>query len=481
MNIEISDKYLWINVGREAETRKLEFFCDGKKFYEMDVKLTADGPDFFFSMDVSGYIGRTVEVRLADTGKEPGQDTAVESQEPVMEPQDLLQASLSLHSDKPGTNYKYRPEIHYTAPAGWINDPNGLVYTDGLYHLYYQWNPYGTVWGNMHWGHAVSRDLMSWEERPTALYPDEYGTMYYGCGFVDPKSESPLMFYYTAAGGSNKWSVDAGNKHTQWLAVSRDGGDTLEKKQEILGHIKGENRDPKVFYHKESDSYIMALYLEENEFAIYRSDDLIHWTESQRFEAEGMWECPNLFKLQVEGEPEEYHWVFWSADGYYMTGSFDGYKFTPESEVLMAYETKLPYAAQTYEGVEDRTILVSWLRTENDRGGYRGMMAIPMELSLIRTEAGLRIKQTPVREFWDSFKTREVMRIKDDTYELKLSGHPAAIVADGGRTIIIIDHGIIECISEDGLKYKAVEAEEDILDKNFKLRSESGEIIVYMM
>ena len=147
----------------------------------------------------------------------------------------------------------------------------------------------------------------------------------------------------------------------------------------------------------------------------------------------------------------------------------------------MAYETKLPYAAQTYEGVEDRTILVSWLRTENDRGGYRGMMAIPMELSLIRTEAGLRIKQTPVREFWDSFKTREVMRIKDDTYELKLSGHPAAIVADGGRTIIIIDHGIIEYISEDGLKYKAVEAEEDILDKNFKLRSESGEIIVYMM
>ncbi len=151
MNIEISDKYLWINVGREAETRKLEFFCDGKKFYEMDVKLTADGPDFFFSMDVSGYIGRTVEVRLADTGKELEQDTAVESQESVMEPQDLLQASLSLHSDKPGTNYKYRPEIHYTA-----------------------------------------------------------------------------------AGGSNKWSVDAGNKHTQWLAVSYDGGDALEKNQEKL-------------------------------------------------------------------------------------------------------------------------------------------------------------------------------------------------------------------------------------------------------
>ena len=151
MNIEISDKYLWINVGREAETRKLEFFCDGKKFYEMDVKLTADGPDFFFSMDVSGYIGRTVEVRLADTGKEPEQDTAVDSQESVMEPQSLLQASLSLHSDKPGTNDKYRPEIHYTA-----------------------------------------------------------------------------------AGGSNKWSVDAGNKHTQWLAVSYDGGDALEKNQEKL-------------------------------------------------------------------------------------------------------------------------------------------------------------------------------------------------------------------------------------------------------
>ncbi len=98
----------------------------------MNKNLQLTAPTSFFSMDVGDYIGRTVEVRLADTGKEPEQDTAVDSQESVMEPQSLLQASLSLHSDKPGTNYKYRPGIHYTAPAGWINDPNGLVYADGL-------------------------------------------------------------------------------------------------------------------------------------------------------------------------------------------------------------------------------------------------------------------------------------------------------------------------------------------------------------
>ena len=251
--------------------------------------------------------------------------------------------ALGSHVD---TFYSDRPALHFTAETGWINDPNGLVYADGVYHLYYQWNPFGTEWGNMHWGHAVSRDLITWEHRPVALMPDEFGTVYSGCGWQDHEGvagfgKDALLFYYTAAGGSNQWSTDQGNKHTQRLAISTDGGETLQKVGTVIEHIKGENRDPKIFWHAESGAYIMVLYLDGTEFAIFRSADLLHWQESQRFSAERMWECPGLFALPVEDRPGEKKWVFWSADGYYRIGDFDGYAFHPETEVLTGYDTKL--------------------------------------------------------------------------------------------------------------------------------------------
>ena len=161
---------------------------------------------------------------------------------------------------KPDTDYPFRPRIHFTAPTGWINDPNGLVFTDGIWHLYHQWNPYGTEWGNMHWGHAVSHDLINWEHKGIVMELDEFGTVYSGCGWQDHANAAgfgrdTLLFLYTASGGCNQWSIDAGNQHTQRLAVSTDQGGTLRKSGLILDHIKGGNRDPKVFYHPESKAY----------------------------------------------------------------------------------------------------------------------------------------------------------------------------------------------------------------------------------
>ncbi|MCR5227027.1 MAG: glycoside hydrolase family 32 protein [Eubacterium sp.] len=480
MLILVNKKYIWFAVGRECAERKLCFYSDGELSQELDIRLSPDDADFYFAMDVERFMGKQVEIR------EVVSDEVADNKD--YETADRLDKAISLHDEKPSYEYKYRPRFHFTAEAGWINDPNGLIYADGVYHMYYQWNPYGIDWGNMHWGHAVSRDLINWEHRPLAMEPDEYGTIYSGCAICDKENaagfgKDALLYFYTASGGRNNWSKEMARQHVQRLAVSTDGGETLEKKCTVLEHKAGENRDPLVFYHEKSEAYIMVLYLDGNEFAIYRSDDMLHWTESQRFTADKMWECPGLFELENK-------WVFWSADGYYMIGDFDGYKFTPESEVLAAYETTLPYAAQIYAGVEDRTISVAWYRTKNNKGGFRGMMSIPMELSLRETDEGLRIAFAPVGELWDRFDSDNAQEYSDASLEYNLEGSPVAIiiydtkysisvgdtmieVADiDGPTTIIVDHGIIECFSNNGLSYKAIETEEDILFKKITTQSD---------
>ncbi len=477
MVLHITDRYLWFPVSKANDEVKLHFYSENKKFQELDIKLTTDRPDFIFAMDMSSFWGQDIEIKS--------------------DPESGILKKLSCHSERPGTKYPYRPEIHFTAEAGWVNDPNGLVFADGVYHLYHQWNPYGTDWGNMHWGHAVSRDLITWEMQPMAMKPDEYGTIFSGCGWQDKKNtagfgENALLFFYTASGGNNQWSIEKGNNHTQRLAISNDGGKTLQKKGLVLDCIKGENRDPKVFWHRESKSYVMVLFLDEYEFAIFRSTDVLHWEESQRFTAGKMRECPDLFELKVEDKQDVKKWVFWSADGYYMIGSFDGYRFVPESDVLSAYDTVLAYAAQTYAGVGDRVISVAWHRTSNDKGGFRGMMSIPAELSLRNTPAGLRISFQPVRELWERFTDVTELTGSEGTVEHKLSGHPIVAKIDWetkvpavlqvGKTkiminktdvptIVIIDHGLVEYFSENGLVYGAVETEENVLSKKVVVRS----------
>ena len=492
MKLQITEPYLWFPVDTKNPEVKLHFYANGEKFQEADVQLGE--AEFYFSMDVSNYLGQEIEIKS-------------DAEEKL--------CHIVSRDEKAQQDYPFRPQLHFTAERGWNNDPNGLVYADGVYHMFYQWNPYGVIWGNMHWGHAVSKDLITWEHKPVALEPDEYGTMFSGCGFQDKENEAgygkdALLFFYTSAGGTNKWSLDAGNKHTQRLAVSVDNCRTIEKKGTVLEHIVGGNRDPKVFYHAESNAYVMVLYLDESEFAIFRSGDLLHWEESQRFSVPGMWECPDLFELTVEGTAEK-KWVFWSADGYYVVGAFDGCRFTPESERKSAYCTKLPYAAQTYSGVEGRVISVAWLRTANNAGGFRGMMTIPAELSLIKENGQYCIKLCPVKELDKYVKLQEILCGEETSLELPLNNTAAVFefswkknvgcteITTGGvcaqvdfeagtlsienrkfyekpvgipfdkekefRLKMIVDAGIIEFFGNGGSMYAAVEAEEDVLGK----------------
>lgn len=505
MILQITEPYLWLPIDKKKPEVTLHFYCGREKFQEIKMQLGGTDCDFYTTMDVSRYLGQKIEI-----------DGEI--------PEDMLSPIFCCKKDVQ-QEYPFRPQIHFTPRIGWHNDPNGLVFADGVYHLYYQWNPYGVIWGNMHWGHAVSRDMITWEHRSMALEPDQYGTVYSGCGWQDKENvagfgENTLLFFYTAAGGSSRWSVEAGNRHTQRLAISSDGGETLQRIDgTVIPHIAGDNRDPKVFYHKESAAYIMTLYLDENEFAVFRSANLLHWEETQRFSAEGMWECPDLFALPVDNAAGEKKWVFWSADGYYLIGDFDGYCFTPEAEIQRAYGTALPYAAQTYAGVEDRTISVSWLRLKNDRGNYRGAMSLPMELSLWKKKGSYQMRFHLPKEFlaYRRLCCAPVEGVKK--FEIELKGRATEILfcwnaQDGGvtrlwigstevtldfdegcltfgnpqvdaETIVvpfdkkesltldlIIDQEVIEFLGNDGAIYGAVETEENILQK--KVVMESG-------
>lgn len=322
-------------------------------------------------------------------------------------------------------NNMYKSSLHFTPSYGWMNDPNGLVYHDGIYELYYQHNPRGIDWNCMTWGHARGTDLLHWEDLGDVLEPDENGLMFSGCAIRNDRGllglpKDALLFFYTAAGHSSRESK--GKPYTIRLAYSTDGGNTLIKKDgiceagEIMETLAAENRDPKVFWHEESGAYILVLWIENNDFGIWRSEDLEQFTMTQRVTLESGYECPDLFRLPVistkEGgrETGEEKWVFWTAHGYYYVGSFDGYEFHQEQErrcaSQMGPDVVLPYAAQTFSGPE-KVLSVSWLRTKCVGERTTGMMSIPKEFSLIRNKDGYILRQNFPSAVMEAFAQTE--------------------------------------------------------------------------
>ncbi|MGQ9731244.1 MAG: glycoside hydrolase family 32 protein [Candidatus Zipacnadales bacterium] len=305
----------------------------------------------------------------------------------------------------------YRPQFHFTARRGWHNDPNGLVYYEGEYHLFFQHNPHGTDWGNMTWGHAVSPDLVHWRQMEHAIYPDELGTIFSGSGVVDwenttgfaTEGRRPLVCIYTSAGGTNLESQ--GRPFTQSIAYSLDGGRTFRKYEgnPVLQNLTGNNRDPKVIWHNPTRTWIMALYLDGNEYGLFESPDLKHWQKLQTFLLDGATECPDFFPLPVDNNPTNIKWVFWGANGRYLLGAFDGRTFTPEGETLPSVDNGGNfYAAQTWNDIPEedgRRIQIAWMAG----GSYPNMpfnqqMSFPCVLTLRTTPEGVRLHREPVRE-----------------------------------------------------------------------------------
>ncbi len=482
--IRLTKQYLWFPVCPENPLKLVTLFSGEKpeeKWREFQIPWPEPGqqPEFWAAVPTAPFTGREA-VLCGDFLPQRLEEVRLEDFRPQPDPR--------------------RPVWHLSPEHGWMNDPNGLILENGLYHCYYQYHPFGLKWGPMYWNHGVSRDLLHWETREIALFPDETGTMYSGCGFRDTQGtagfgENALLFYYTAAGGMNPWSMD--EPFTQRLAVSRDGGETLEKQGCVLPHIAGENRDPMVFWHEESQSYCMVLYLEGNTFALFRSSDLLHWEESQRLELPGAWECPALFPLWPEGEEER--WVFWTADGFYWVGSFDGFRFTPLQPVKKAYGCAIPYAAQCFAGVSGKTLQMTWLRLPNGGTEFTGMMAVPAELSLVRREGewvlrtkaavdwealGAEVLRMPWEDpprTWQDFRQdvpfvlegqaegsvrlfqnqREVLRISPKEGLVCLGGETAQAEPSflKGAFQLIVDKGVLELRAGDGLFWMAAPGE----------------------
>ena len=197
-----------------------------------------------------------------------------------------------------------RPQFHFTAKKGWLNDPNGLVYFNGLYHLFFQHNPFGTEWGNMTWGHAVSKDLVRWTQLDDAIEPDKLGTIFSGSAVVDENNTSgfgtngkaPLVCIYTAAGGTN--TASTGKRFTQCLAYSTDG--VTFKKYEgnpVLPHQIVNNRDPKVIWYAPDKRWVMALYLDGHKYGFFGSPDLKNWTDHERYRSSKRGRMPRFLRV----------------------------------------------------------------------------------------------------------------------------------------------------------------------------------------
>jgi fructan beta-fructosidase len=404
--IRAEKKYLNLPVKNGAPKKFVTISSNGKTVRHFTIELADDGAgDWWAFLDLEPFRGQTLTINV-DKLKEDSKALAAFDQS------DKIKKSENLYREP------FRPQFHFTARRGWNNDPNGLVAYKGEYHLFYQHNPYGTQWGNMHWGQAVSRDLVHWQELDEALYPDETGTMFSGSAVVDENntaglqkgSENTLVLLYTAAGGDDPFSK--GKKFTQCMAYSHDRGRTWIKydKNPILGHIVGSNRDPKVLWYEPAKKWLMALYLDKNDFAIFDSKDLKTWNELQRFSIEGEIECPEFFELRDR-------WIFYGANGKYLVGSFDGHKFTRESGPHELNYGNSFYASQTFNlpRSDKRRIMVPWGRFEIPGMPFNQMIGLPVELTL----QNKRLFAKPIDEL-KKLREREtdLSKIKDREFEL---------------------------------------------------------------
>ncbi len=383
-------KYLWIPISKEKDIKEVKISVGEELMWVFQVSIdmatieTVYKNDYYTEINIEKYAGKVITIE----GEVP---------------KAFLNAVMQ--DDEPPKETEEPACVHFSAKSGWINDPNGLYYQNGIYHLYFQYNPFNTIWENMSWGHAISTDMLHWTQLDSVLYPDRDGTVYSGCavlnerGLLNLPKDIPL-FFYTCAGGRNSWSI--GKKFTQKLAYSLDGGNTLIRMDGVLvDHIVDENRDPKVYWHEELEKYYMILYLTGYDYAIFNSEDLQHWEMTQKFTLNQCWECPDLRKVP---DGKGGRWVFWCADGFYCTCDFDGKQITKMSEVKSAYKTTLPYAAQTFYGVEDRVIILPWMRTGNKNCSYTGMMGLPRELEIVNQNGVEVLVQRPIREYYANRK-----------------------------------------------------------------------------
>ncbi len=389
----------------------------------------------------------------------------------------------------------YRPQLHFTPPRNWMNDPNGLVFYDGEYHLFYQYNPFGTRWGHMSWGHAISLDLVHWEHYPVAI-PEADGVMAFsGSAVVDWNNSSgfgngerpPLVAIYTGYREAEKIQA-------QYLAYSNDRGRSwmTYSGNPVLDRGLADFRDPKVFWHEPTQRWIMVVALSaDHKVQFYESTDLKSWTLMSEFgpagSDQGLWECPDLFPLTVEDGSQQDRWVLQvdlgdgavagGSGGQYFLGYFDGRQF--EAQPLGASAWAGPglaqwvdygqdfYAAVSWSDVpvqDGRRLWIGWMNNwqyaqEIPTDPWRSAQSLPRSLHLRNVGDGLRLAQQPVRELQslrERFMQIEARQLSDETFTLSETGF-------WGRRLEILAEFEPETAREFGLRVRVGQQEGTVI------------------
>lgn len=402
-------RYIMLPVQENAEICNIKVIAGNNLVRTIEVRLAVDNVDYYVPFDLSEYDGKKV---LLDIHVNSNSRLTGGIKDHVCWRDMKYTDTVEINAGEP-----FRPVYHHTPEWGWMNDPNGMFYKDGVWHLYYQLNPYGSQWGNISWGHSTSKDLVNWTNEGVALVPDGHGMVFSGSSVVDKDNtagfgKDAIVAFYTSAAESQ----------TQSMAYSTDDGKTFTRYEGnpiIVADIP-DFRDPHVFRHEQTGRWIMILAAGQ-EMRIYSSSNLKDWTYESSFGKEygshaGVWECPDLFELPVEGTNEK-KWVlvcninpggpFGGSATQYFTGTFDGHKFTcdttPEVTKWMDYG-KDHYAAVSFDNAPDgRRVMIAWMSNwqyanQVPTVQFRSANAIARDVYLFRDKGVDYVGSRPVAE-----------------------------------------------------------------------------------
>ena len=486
VSLDVTEDYLLLPIQDDAPEGKICVVKDNEqKGTLMNVRLARERVDSYVPFALSAYKGQHISIEIQGVP-----ETA------------LCWKELKLSGSFDMVNKEsFRPVYHHTPAYGWMNDPNGMFYKDGVYHLYFQYNPYGSVWGNMHWGHSTSTDLMHWKFEGCAIVPDAWGAIFSGSCVVDHENtagfgKEAVVAFYTSA-KSTPW----GDIQMQSMAYSLDNGKTFTKYEgnPILTSSEKDFRDPKVFWYAPGKHWVMILAVGQH-MEIYSSVNLKEWKKESEFGAMqgahgGVWECPDLVEIPVEGTREK-KWVlicnlnpggpFGGSAAQYFVGSFDGKKFVNESPTQTKWMDwgKDNYATVTWNNAPDgRCIALGWMSNWQYANNvptrqYRSANTLARDLTLYSEGQELYLKSTPSSEVKKargkkvsipSFKVSEKHEIvnlfeeKQGAYEVEI------LIQNAGASKIAF------CLLND--KGEKVSMYYDLNRKQFVMdRSESGTV-----
>lgn len=445
-------KYLMLPVQESNDDARIVVLVDGNIDRTVNVRLAKSKVDYFVPLDLTSYNGHDVLLNVITTQNRSNIREAKD---------DACWKNLSLTDTFDISNReKYRPAYHHTPLYGWMNDPNGMFYKDGVWHLYYQWNPYGSKWQNMTWGHSSSTDLVNWNHHPAAIEANGLGAVFSGSSVVDTENtagfgKNAVVALYTSADLSQ----------IQSIAHSADHGHTFEiYPGNPVITLESEARDPNMFWDTANNRWVLSLaHALDHEMLFFTSPDLKNWTLQSAFgkgkgAQDGVWECPDLFKLKVDGTDEE-KWVlvcninpggpFGGSATQYFVGDFDGTTFKADTDADGNIPTKWMdygkdhYATVSWSGAPDnRRTLIGWMSNwqyaaEVPTLQYRSANTLPREAGLFKNADGqIYMSSAPSPELVN-IRDKEIVKVNNKSAGRKKRVFSLPVSNDGVCEILL--------------------------------------------